>query len=247
MSVPSRLLFVPGWLVPARACEEVPGIKAAIDEFRKRFEVETYSWPWTVDGRRSARSWEEMLDDLRSAMGGDRHVVTMGAATLQLLLALKDHENAAVSLTCAGFSVPPGTLRSIARNSEASAASAMFRWQSSYQYVRLVMAGADEDMWTDVAHAFDVDVDWAQAREQMSLAEELDLEVDPPRLQKIPTLYLDSPLSVAGFAEMTEVFLRYAPNARVERLSIWPGRLQDPESGLDLARKAIAFIRDNSS
>jgi hypothetical protein len=98
-----------------------------------------------------------------------------------------------------------------------------------------------------VAHAFDVDVDWAQAREQMSLAEELDLEVDPPRLQKIPTLYLDSPLSVAGFAEMTEVFLRYAPNARVERLSIWPGRLQDPESGLDLARKAIAFIRDNSS
>lgn len=108
------------------------------------------------------------------------------------------------------------------------------------------MAGADEEMWTEVARAFDSDVDWNLARKQMALAEELDLEVDSPRLEKVPTLYLDSPLSVAGFEEMTEVFLRYAPNARVERLSIWPGRLQDPESGLDLAGKATAFILENS-
>lgn len=244
--MPPQVLFVPGWLLPARACEKVPGIRAALDEFRKRFEVNLYSWPWTVDGRKDATSWEAMLADLRSAMGGDRHVVAMGAATLQLLLALKDHEDQAASLTCAGFSVPPGTLRSLGHHSVANAAAAMFRWQSSYQYVRLVMAGADEEMWTEVARAFDSDVDWNLARKQMALAEELDLEVDSPRLEKVPTLYLDSPLSVAGFEEMTEVFLRYAPNARVERLSIWPGRLQDPESGLDLAGKATAFILENS-
>jgi hypothetical protein len=244
MTMPPRLLFVPGWLLPARASEKFPAVKAALDEFRKRFEVEVYSWPWTVDGQREAHTWDQMLTDLRAAMGGDRHVVGMGAATLQLLLALKDHEDRAASLTCAGFSVPPGTLRSLGHPSVASAAAAMFSWQSTYQYVRLVMAGADEELWTEVARALDVDVDWKLAREQMSQAEDLDLEIDPPRLKEIPTLYLDAPLSVAGFAEMTEVFLRYAPHARVEELRMWPGRLQDPESGLDLAIKATAFIQE---
>lgn len=242
MKMPPRVLFVPGWLVSAGACEKVTGISAALAEFRKRFQVDVYHWPWMVGGRREAASWEGVLDDLRGAMGRECHVVAMGAATGNLLLALRDHEDAAATLTCAGFSVPPGTLRALGLMSVAGAAAAMFRWQSNYQYVRLVMAGADEQTWTSVAHAMDADVDWSLAARHMEKLEELDLEAERVRLSSVQTLYLDSPLQVAGYAEMTEIFLRFVPQARVEELKIWPGRLQDRESGLDLSGTVIPFI-----
>ena len=242
MNMQPRVLFVPTWLISPDACEALPAIRSALEDLRKRFTVDVFAWPWVAGGKSSANGLSGTAEQLRASMSQDCHVVTMGSGTVNLLIALDGNEELAASLTCAGFSVPPATLRSLDRPSVASGASAMFRWKSSYQYVRLVMPGADEEVWTEAAKVLDRDVDWQRAGVTLQEMEECDLEVSGPRVSAIPALYLDSPLSVAGFAEMTEIFLRYVPQAKVEELAAWPGRMQDSETGRDLSRKVIAFI-----
>lgn len=239
--MPERVLFLPAWLLSRRACEAIPGIRTALDDLRKRFEVEVFSWPWTTEGADAPATWQGSTQAIIDALTPETHVVGMGAATAQLLMALGKMSGQARSCVCAGFSVPPATLRSLAMP-QAVAAAAMFRWRNSYQYMRLVMEDADEEHWTRMAAIADADSEWGAASATQHSLEDLDLEEEQPRMV-VPTLYLESPLNVSGFAEMTDVFRRYAPDALVQELSVWPARLQDQETGRDLSRKVIAFIQ----
>lgn len=237
-----RVLFIPTWLLPPGACEAIPGIRTALDDLRKRFEVDIFSWPRMTE-RGGPHDWRGSVHAIIESLTQETHVVGMGAVTAQLLMALGKMGGDARSCVCAGFSVPPATLRSLDMPSQAVAAAAMFRWRSSYQYMRLVMEDADEEQWDRLAAIADADTDWATSGSIQRSLENLDLEEEQPRLT-IPTLYLDSPLNVSGFAEMTDVFCRYAPEAAVQELAVWPGRLHDQETGRDLSQKALAFIQE---
>jgi hypothetical protein len=45
---------------------------------------------------------------------------------------------------------------------------------------------------------------------------------------------------------MRDVFLRFVPQAQTGTLTKWPQELDDEESGHELARATIAFLRGNS-
>ncbi|MEX2236182.1 MAG: hypothetical protein WEB00_01410 [Dehalococcoidia bacterium] len=237
-----RMLFLPGWFLSPGTCEAIPGIHTALEDLRKRFKVDIFSWPWVAHRADMPPTWQGSVHAIIESLTPETHVVCMGAATGQLLMALGKMGGIARSCVCAGFSVPPATLRSLNMPSQAVAAAAMFRWRSSYQYMRLVMEDADEEHWNRLAALADADIDWATTAVVQRSLEDLDLEEEQPRLT-IPALYLDSPLTVSGFAEMTEVFRRYAPAAAVQQLSVWPGRLHDQETGRDLSQKVLAFIQ----
>jgi hypothetical protein len=241
-----RIVFVPGWFFSPAACEQVPAIRTALDAFREGHEVEVFRWPCTRGGPDAPPTWAGAAGALREQLDGDCHVVSMGAATAVSLMALDGQGERVGSYVAAGMSTPPATLREAGLDSVAAGAEAMFNWMRSYQYIRLVMQGASEDVWTRTADMMDLDVDWDHTVALQRSMGELNLIARAPKIT-CPTLYLDSPLNVAGFADVRDIFLRLVPGARVEELEVWPSRLQEKATGLDLTRKALPFIGKGSA
>ena len=104
------------------------------------------------------------------------------------------------------------------------------------------MQGASEEEWARYAGLMDREVDWPRFAVAWESWPTLNLLQDRPDL-RTPTLYLDSPLRVAGYAEQRETFLRIVPNAEVQELDIWPERLHEKETGRDLSKRVLAFIQ----
>jgi hypothetical protein len=123
----------------------------------------------------------------------------------------------------------------------ADAAEFVFSFTSSQQYVRLLMQGATERQWAEAAALIDQDVDWPYAQELTRSMPDLNLITERAHVD-IPALYLDTPLTVAGFAEMRDVFLRFAPGAECDELKLWPARTHEPDAGYELADKVSSFI-----
>ena len=78
-----RLLFVPSWSISPRTAEEIPGVRAALDDFRAHFRVEVFVWPWIKDGVEGDCSVEGQIEALRSQLTDEDHVVVMGAGAQQ--------------------------------------------------------------------------------------------------------------------------------------------------------------------
>ncbi|HEX5939591.1 MAG TPA: hypothetical protein VFZ12_04460, partial [Dehalococcoidia bacterium] len=123
----------------------------------------------------------------------------------------------------------------------AAAAEFVFSTMNSHQYARLLMQGASEAQWAEAAALIDEDVDWPYAEQLAKSMLELNLVHEKAGLS-IPALYLDTPLTVAGFAEMREVFLHFVPHAETGELHLWPAHMEDPEAGKELAGKVKSFI-----
>jgi hypothetical protein len=239
--VPDRLIFVPVELAAPPAVERIPGIRAALDEFRAHFDVDVFDSPTHKGEYEYQPDLEGWIGALRDTVAPGCHIVAMGAQTGLILMAL-DADDRPASLTCAGFSVPPATLESLGMSELASSARMMFLPQlSTYQYVRLVMDGADEETWSTTTQLIDEHRHHQRSADYWDSYSRLDLVRQRPRIS-CPTLYLDSPLPVAGFADVSEVFLNFVPHASVERLDMWPRRLHEDSTGHDLSRRVLAFI-----
>jgi hypothetical protein len=238
--VREQVLFVPIWTISAECCESIAGIRALLDDLRAAFDVSVFQSP----ARRGSLAKEATIDAavevFAAAFPADGHVVTMGGSTALVLTALGRTGKAVRSLSVAGMWVPGATLRALGMPDIADVAVGTPNFNSSYQYFRLVMEGASEEQIDTTARQANAEIDGAFAAELSVPFGALNLTREPPVLA--PTLYLDSPLPVAGFAEVTELFLKLAPQAEVETLDRWPGRLHERETGRDLSSKVIPFI-----
>ena len=235
-----RVLFVPAWFNSPQSCYRYPGLRALLTALESTFDLDIYHWPTVKGGPDAPPTWQGNADALRSALQPGIHVVDSGTGTALLMLALT-RQTEVRSFTAPGLVTPPATLRSLAMDSLADAAEFVFSMLSSQQYVRLLMQGATEAQWADAASVMDDDVNWPYARELTKSMPELSLVNERVHVD-VPALYLDTPLTVAGFAEMREVFLRFVPGAETGELKLWPVRMQDQDAGYELAAKVTEFI-----
>ena len=241
--MPERVLFVPNWAMSPRAAEELPGVRQALDDLRALYEVDVYVHPW-VKGRDDDCSWDGQIRKLRGQIAEGCHLVVMGTGVAAALLAASG-PTPPRSFTAAGMVTPPATLHALGHSELANVFVSAWEGRSAYQYVRLVMEGASEDMWDRYAHMMDAEVDWARFSAELDTFRAANLLQVKPNL-KAPALYLDSPLRVAGYAEQRDAFVALVPHAEVVDLAVWPGHLHEKESGRDLSQKVIPFLRRHS-
>jgi hypothetical protein len=243
--VPDRLLFVPINLVTAKSCDQVPAIRTALRDLSLHFSVEVYDSPLRKGATVQPRC-SDMAIALRAALTPGCHLVVMGAEVPVALLAL-DGVTDVQSFTAAGFSAPTATLRSLGMRALADSSMAM--WSNtltgSYQYLRAVMEGASDDEVARLSHVLDDELDRSRHATFLESIQDLDLVAENPRVE-VPTLFLDSTLPVAGFAEMSDVFRQFVPHAALGTLDIWPRRLHQESTGLDLSRKVVSFIQQGA-
>jgi hypothetical protein len=242
--MPERLLFVPSWAMSPRAAEELPGVRQALDDFRTYCEVEVFSHPW-VKGRQDGDcSWSGQIAAMGAQLSDDHHLVVMGTGVAAALIAATDRRPR--SFIAAGMVTPPGTLHALGQSDLANVFISAWEGGSSYQYPRLVMEGAPEELWDRYAHMMDADIDWPRFLDELDSFRAANLLQRRPDLQA-PALYLDSPLRVAGYAEQRDAFLKLVPHATVEELAVWPGHLHEKRSGRDLSEKVLLFIERQSA
>jgi hypothetical protein len=242
--MPARVLFVPNWAMSPRAVEELPGVRQALDDFRALYEVEVFVHPWVKGRDEAACSWSAQVAAIREQLTEDHHLVVMGTAVAAALLAASGAEGPR-SFTAAGMVTPPTTLHALGHSELANVFVSAWEGGSSYQYIRLVMEGAPEEVWDRYAHMMDSDLDWPRFLDELDSFRAANLLQQKPALRS-PALYLDSPLPVASYAEQRDAFLTLVPHAEVRELELWPGHLHEKASGRDPSQKALPFIQRHS-
>lgn len=237
-----NVLFVPGWFFSARVCEQMPGPSRALTDLRAAHgAVDVFEWPCIKAGPDVAPTWEAAADALAETFSHGLHVVVAGGDSPIVLAALARSEARLGSLAVAGIRPPPATLRALGFDDLADATSALYRVDHAYQFLRLLMDGAAEDTIAHWAETMDGDIDWPYAVQFRASYEQLNLLREEVRVD-MPVLYLDPAARVVGYTEMREVFLRWAPEAAMQDLDLWPGKLHEPESGRDFSSRVTAFI-----
>ncbi|HET9200782.1 MAG TPA: hypothetical protein VFO84_07395 [Dehalococcoidia bacterium] len=241
--MPEGVLFVPSWAMSPRTVEELPAVRQALDDFRAHYEVDVFTHPWVKGDRDSDCSWSGQIAAIDAQLSEDHHLVVMGTCVAAALLAATKKRPR--SFIAAGMVTPPGTLHALGHSELANVFISAWEGGSSYQYTRLVMEGAPEELWDRYAHMMDADIDWPRFLDELDSFRAANLLQHKPDLAA-PALYLESPLRVAGYAEQRDAFLKFVPHSEVAELQIWPGQLHEKASGRDLSQKAIAFIQRHS-
>jgi class 3 adenylate cyclase len=254
-----RFLFVPSLMASPRGAETIPASAYAIEQLRSYFDVDVFAWPHVHGGADVPPTWQGAVGALREAFSPGVHVLSMETSTPIAVMALAGDSDSdaggrtsratrvelARSFATAGISFSPATLRSLGMGAMAQAASAGSLFNRSYQWVRHVMQGANEDEWTRYAQALDADINWQYFAEFRASYDSLDLVAEKP-LVNIPTLYLDKPpgKSVFGAEIRQRVFKTFVPDAETRELrEEWGNRLQDARTGRDFADPVISFIQ----
>ena len=240
MSVP--VAFLPIWTISRRVCREFGGVATFLKELEASFDVEVVE-SFALKGNKLVNpTWQAVADRLAGLLPTDSHIVSMGGSVAPLMMALSRHDLRPRSIVAAGMWVPAGTLRAAGYSELADIAVATTAFPSSYPYVRTVTEGLAEAKQTRLAKLIDSEVEHSNADSvsesfaAMNLLEEIGGKITAP------VLYLNSPLNVAGFAEMEDVFKKLVPDAEVGQLERWPTKLHEEQTGLDLASRVIPFV-----
>jgi class 3 adenylate cyclase len=236
-----RILLLPAFWAAPPDDRTVPAFQALIDQLAANFEVKTFTWPTIKGGPSFPPTWQGAVDSLIQAMSTPSHVVDAGSGASLVLMALGSGRTPTRSFVAAGMSVTPATLRALDLDSLAEAASLGYQLGGTYQIVRALMEGASEDEWTMRAEQWDAAVDPEYLGQFWRSFEHLDLLRERPQVS-VPALYLETPLAVAGYQDMKDIFLYFVPEARVGVLKAWPTHLQDPDTGRDFAGRITEFI-----
>jgi class 3 adenylate cyclase len=238
-----RLLFVPGFGRAPGACEALGGYRGLLAEFRSLFEVEIFSWPTVEAQPRFPSTWQGCVAALQDALSPDCHLVVGSGNASIALMALSGDRIAARTFACDGLQVPFATLNALGMTGLADAAKAAALLDiSSYAQGALAMTeGATDEELKDDSEALGRYRSTSVDRFMHSWLDlDLTKECQPISL---PTLYLDPDIDMPGYSEMQDVFLLFAPGARLGRLEGWPRRQQEDEAGRAFARKVLTFIK----
>jgi hypothetical protein len=235
--VSSRLLFVPDYRFTPATCERLSATRSALDDLRQRFEVAVFDW-YAGAANPTVRG---VVQRLKEELAGNDHLLTTSGNAAFGLLAASGSQRLA-TFSCDGICVPAATLRAVGMHSMADGAIACLRIDLLRgQGLLALLEGAGESEADRVVKLVSEEADWAFIEDLMADYSTVDLAVIKPQLA-IPALYLEPAAHFSGWVEMSEAFLRFAPNCSLLRLELWPRRVHDPHAGHELAEQVISFI-----
>jgi hypothetical protein len=231
-----KLLVVPAWWFSPRALEAIPANLAALDELRRRCEVVMFAWPCVRGGAAVGTDWREIVDALVARTDRRTHLLAVGVPAVGLMAASR---GAPCSFINCGVYWPAATLRAVGQHDFADYTERPFPARS-YFFVRQVLRGASERKVHEVATIIDAEVDWELARQVFESYHSIDLLAERA-VVSAPALYLATPaeeLNPGGI----QGFIRMAPNTQVRQLRRWPDRMDEEESGRELAAHVLDFL-----
>jgi hypothetical protein len=241
----------------AEVCESLPGISSALTELRRYMDVVIFRWPCTAGGAQAGPGWQGVAEAMTAtieaeaaAHGRPVTFLAMPDAAPIALAAIPGHESSVAGFISASIHFSNGTLRALGMtamvdflNSAARTSEAAEEGSHARRFLRFAMdEGADEDIEQAAVHV-DATIDWeCWDTFFQTYHEGFNLMALSP-LPVVPTLYLDPPSKVYAGGEKVAVFTKLFPRAEVQQLNDWPARLQDANSGHELAEKVLAFCR----
>jgi class 3 adenylate cyclase len=233
--------------MPAEVQDTVPASRAALKLLRDSFEVEVVAWPWIRGGPEFPSTWQGSLQAIVTCLKGGDHILVVAGNAAQALAAVSIARAGIRSFACDGIALPPATLRALGLGALADAVAAAIQVDkpallTSIQSARHLMQGAGEEKISELAAVMAKKANWAKLDEFYYSWIETDITSEAIQLTA-PVLYLDPPVQWPGWGDMADIFRRFVPHAEVEELKHWPMHLHDPEAGVELAEKVIAFIR----
>lgn len=231
-----KLLIVPAWWYSPRALEAIPANLSALDELGRHFEIETFVWPCVHGGASLGTEWREIVDALVSRLDARTHLLALGVPGIGLMVASR---GAPRSFINSGRYVPAATLRAVGQHDFADYTERPFPARS-YFFVRQVLKGASERQVHEVASIIDAEVDWELAREAFESYHTIDLVAERAFVD-VPALYLAAPAEEPD-GEGVQGFRSLVPKTEVRQLSRWPDRMDEEETGRELARHIIEFV-----
>jgi hypothetical protein len=243
--VKERVFFLPATVISPPGCKNLPAVSALVERIRQTYEIDVYVHPWFQRAQGLPPDRRDHVKALRDSIGEGCHVLTMGTVAELAMMALdRRHGGPNVkSLVAAGMYPFSGTLRALDLEPMAIAMKAQSRFLTSYNNVRAMMQGATADETQAAVDDLDAAVDWDYWMRSEPSYSEFNLLADGPVVDAA-TLFLHSPLDPDHV--MSQAFLRIVPDAEVGQLDVWPTRMQDADSGIELATKAMAFFDKQS-
>lgn len=233
----NRLFFVPDYRFTPDTCEHLPATRSALDGLRRRFDVTVFDW---YAGATDATVRDVVERLRRQLVGYDHMVTTSGNAAFGLLAATGPQQLATFS--CDGICVPAATLRAMGMPSMADAAVACLRIDIlRSQGLLALLEGAGESEADRAVEVVSEGADWAYIENLLADYSEIDLTAERPQLT-MPALYLEPAAHFSGWVEMSDAFLRFAPQSTLRRLELWPRRVHDSQAGHELAEHIFSFI-----
>jgi hypothetical protein len=236
------LLFVPGYGMSPRRCEDVPALRATLDDLREHFQVTVFHWPTVYGGPAVPLTWQAAVDIMRDALPEGGHVVAIRGSITYVLLALAAGDNNLRSLVFDGMDIPPATWAALGMKTRADAAAAALNIDiSAVSGPRLLFPEADEDVADElIAHLYS-DATWSDAKQFVDDARNINL-LRECRPSSRPALYIQrDPLIF--WREDHDLVSRFLPNTTLVEDGPW--RFQDAESGHTFADQAIAFMQEH--
>jgi hypothetical protein len=236
-----RVFFIgPWWWNVSREEAPIAGTATLQSALVEAADVKRFYWPTFHGGPKVEPTWSAVVEEMSRQIPAGCHVIDAGPAGALTLLALSGRDDVRC-LVMGGMFVPPATLRSLGMHHQAEGCSVFFRTTRGHQLARLNLQGAEEDFIQQVGELMDAGVDQDFKAAFQRSFESLNMLENPPSME-VPVLYVDPPLTAAGFAEMAEVLLGFVPHARIETTEVYPARMQEAATGLEYAEKALAFI-----
>jgi hypothetical protein len=239
--VAARVLFVPKWSISPAGCRLIPAVRTALDELRRRYEVEIFAWPTVRLDKPGRLNWEDAVSALRSSFADDQHVVAMAPSPVALCLMALDGRSQMASFVAPGIVYPTATMRSFGIDTLADAIEAQGRFSSNFSWVRESMEEAREDEQHRFSEELDADIDWQLENELVESFRTIDLKRQKPDVS-VPVLYLDLPYFEYREYPMRASFLGLVPHAECGNLNTWPLRMHLDEPGHEFAAVVTAFI-----
>jgi hypothetical protein len=244
----AKVLFVPWWLVPPEACDDLPAYRTYLDTLRSQFDVQIVSMPWVKSGNLEVERVPNSLEDLANVFAArfesGCHIVASGGSGLFVLIAASYLDVRAVTLVADPFPVPAATLRALGQGGVADLMSVAYNLErgSLHQYLSLAMRGA-EDQVAGLAARFDPALDWHYLNAGGRLIAETNFLLNAPRLDA-PVLFLEGAIPLAGLAD-GDFFRQIVPNALVA--SRPPPHLLDSDAGRAVGIEVLNFLQEASN
>ena len=233
------LLLPPTWAPDPHAAAAAASVRALLDRLEAFLPLDIFVGPTLKGSKRLGTGVEWLLASIREQVRPEHHIVASSTHTEPLLVVLSSQP--ARSLTIPGFYASPATALAAGDEALASvmtAAHTVVMHGPSEMFPQL-MEGADPAQVDIIVRNLEGGLD------RQALIEITSDFIETDFLGKahveLPVLYL-APTTATPAAGL-DLLKRFASDVQTGQLQSWGLRIQEEAGGIELAEKAIEFIK----